>query len=173
MAELEKREAVDQRRKALREFLAANAALFRVQGSVVETWRKRGGRRTGPYYRLAFRDGGTQRSLYLGSDRESVEEVRRLLRELHGPLTKRTAQKRQRRFLRKALARSKDEWRQELATLGLELKGCEVRGWRCLHRLELEAGRRFATLPSAGTGRGAIPGEAAEPVGRDLAGGVR
>ena len=45
-----------------------NARLFAAQGSVVATWRNRGSKRFGPYYRLAYRRHGRQRSIYLGPD---------------------------------------------------------------------------------------------------------
>ena len=39
---------------------------FARQGPGAATWRTSRGRRLGPYYRLAWRDRGRQRSIYLG-----------------------------------------------------------------------------------------------------------
>ena len=52
------------------------------QGSVVASWREKGGRRMGPYFRLAFRKAGKQVSIYLGSCAELVEKVRARLAEM-------------------------------------------------------------------------------------------
>ena len=39
---------------------------FACQGTVTTSWRTYRGRRLGPYYRLAWRENGRQRSIYLG-----------------------------------------------------------------------------------------------------------
>jgi hypothetical protein len=54
---------------------------FATQGTVVETWRTYRARRLGPYYRLAWRENGHQRAIYLGRQSPLVDEVRRLLHE--------------------------------------------------------------------------------------------
>jgi hypothetical protein len=43
--------------------LAARPEVFARQGSVVASWRRRGTRTYGPYYRLIYREGGRQRSI--------------------------------------------------------------------------------------------------------------
>ena len=66
---LENRKSVDQKvakiRQRVMDLIAANAELFAQQGAVVESWRKHGGRRLGPYFRLAYRIDGRRRSLSL------------------------------------------------------------------------------------------------------------
>jgi len=51
-------------------------------GSIVETWRTYRGRRLGPYYRLAYRESGIQRSIFIGGDSQLVAAARELLAEL-------------------------------------------------------------------------------------------
>ena len=46
---------------------ADRAALAR-QGFVAAEWRRRGGRRWGPYFKLRWRRGGVQRVRYLGRE---------------------------------------------------------------------------------------------------------
>jgi hypothetical protein len=48
--------------------LAARPDLFSRHGAIVATWRRRGARTYGPYYRLAYREAGRQKSIYLGRD---------------------------------------------------------------------------------------------------------
>ncbi|MHB1034349.1 MAG: hypothetical protein ACYC0Y_06855, partial [Pirellulales bacterium] len=51
---------------AIRAQILDRRAIFARQGSVVATWRTRGGARFGPYYQLAYREAGRQRAIYLG-----------------------------------------------------------------------------------------------------------
>ena len=53
-------------RIAVLQKILAQAELLRHQGAVVATWRTQRGRTSGPFYRLAYRQGGRQRSIYLG-----------------------------------------------------------------------------------------------------------
>jgi hypothetical protein len=99
-------------------------------GSIVATWRGRGDGRTGPYFRLAFRDKGKQRSLYLGSDPVAVEEIRRWLADLQETRLRVRRERMIRKVLAQELARARMAWRQELEKIGLFLKGHEIRGWR-------------------------------------------
>lgn len=55
------------------------------QGAVVASWRVWQGRRLGPYFRLAYREAGRQRSIYLGRSEELAGRVRRLLEQLRDP----------------------------------------------------------------------------------------
>ena len=68
------------------DFVGARAGAFSRQGVVVATWREYEGRRLGPYYRLAWREEGRQRSLYLGCSTWVVEKVRELLAGLQREL---------------------------------------------------------------------------------------
>lgn len=127
---MENRNSVDQRRCEALRLLAERADLFRRKGVVLETWRQRAGQRLGPYYRLAYRDGGVQRSLYLGADPALAAEVRAELARLQAPARDNRRLERQKKILRQALVRQRALWNQELRPLGLFLKGSEVRGWR-------------------------------------------
>ena len=73
------------------QLLAARPAIFRNGGHVAASWRQRDGRKFGPYYRLAFRDGDRQRSIYLGCAGPLVELVRQQLAEIQRPRTERRA----------------------------------------------------------------------------------
>ncbi len=84
----------------------------------------------GPYYRLAYREDGRQRSVYLGREGPLVDEVRRLLADLQRPLQQRRAINRLRRQVSAALTVQKRRVDALLRPLGLRLKGLEVRGWR-------------------------------------------
>jgi hypothetical protein len=129
---VEKAESVDQRRARVLAFLAGHAEALCRGGSVQQSWRYRGGRRLGPFFRLAYREGAKQCSLYLGRDPALAGEVRAALRQLQAPL-------RQQREADHRLAEIRAELRQqrraldgELAQRGLRRKGSEIRGWRTL-----------------------------------------
>ena len=83
---MEKPHLVDQKAAArferVRSELLAHRLLFATQGTVVSGWRTYRGRRLGPYFRVAYRDGGRQRSIYLGRCMELARRVRELLARL-------------------------------------------------------------------------------------------
>jgi hypothetical protein len=119
--------------------LAARPDLFSRQGSVVASWRRRGTRTYGPYYRLAYRDAGRQKSIYLGCEDAApaarpapslVQEVRRRLALLQTPRRRCRVLDRLRRHISAALRIQKIRLNIQLRPLGLHLKGFEVRGWR-------------------------------------------
>jgi hypothetical protein len=134
---LAKTERVDQLDHAAIRLLSARPDLFGRQGSVAATYRRRPplrggarGKQFGPYYRLAYREDGRQRSVYLGRAGAVVERVRQQLATLQKPL-------RQWRFLRRidrqagaALRASNARVTALLRPLGLRLRGFQVRGWR-------------------------------------------
>jgi hypothetical protein len=101
---------------------------------VTATWRLRGGKRFGPYYRLIYRKERRLRSIYLGCSEKLVGEVRALLAALHATLHDERAWRGIRRRARIALRKQKAAWGAELAKYGFELKGYEVRrhhaGWQ-------------------------------------------
>jgi hypothetical protein len=149
---LEKSQVVDQRRQRVLAFLQAHAVPLSRQGTVVSSFRRRGGRKIGPYYRLAFRDGRVQRSLYLGDDMALVKEVRAALEALQRPRRARHALRRQKKAIRKALAQCRAELEGELARRGWWLKGSEIRGW-CTPRPQVSVTSRAAeTGDQAGHG---------------------
>lgn len=114
----------------IREFLEARRPLFAAQGSIVASWRTYRGRRLGPYYRLAYREAGRQCSLYLGRSLELLESVRQTLASFQRSLRERQVFRRLRSAARKALRTSKARLRQQLAAVGIRLKGLEFRGVR-------------------------------------------
>ena len=82
---MEKHDFVDQKLRGVLELIEQQPELFAKQGSVVETWRAYHGRKLGPYYRLAYRDGGRQRSIYLGASKERARRVQAALSALQHP----------------------------------------------------------------------------------------
>lgn len=104
--------------------------LFAAQGHVAATWRHRDGKRFGPYYRLGYRLGGRQHSIYLGRAGELVEQVRRELEAVQMPLVQRRMFRTLEQQVRASLRIHKQRVSVLLRPYGLRLKGYEVRGWR-------------------------------------------
>ena len=126
---------VDQKKDVTRcEVLLAQirrvASAVAMGGSIVETWRTYRGRRLGPYCRLAYRESGIQRSIYVGSDPQLVAAAREILAELQADERARRAVKRLQSATRASLRAAKSAWERELKRMGLHLKGFEIRGWR-------------------------------------------
>jgi len=112
------------------ELVRAQLGLFSRQGAIVATWREHQGRRLGPYYRLAWREEGRQRSFYLGCSTWVVEKARELLARVQRELCQGRVLRRLERTARAAMRWSMGLLRKELGRLGLRLKGFEVRGGR-------------------------------------------
>lgn len=55
---------------------------LRAGGTVVSTWRTYHGQRLGSYFRVAYRVGGQQKSVFIGCDVELAEKVRSYLHNL-------------------------------------------------------------------------------------------
>ncbi len=108
----------------------ARPELFAVRGHVAASWRRRNGKKYGPYYRLAYRLGGRQLSIYLGRAGELVERVRRRLQAVRMPLIQRRMFQALERQIRASLRVCKPRVSALLRPFGLRLKGYEVRGWR-------------------------------------------
>jgi hypothetical protein len=105
-------------------------AVFSRQGTIVASWRTYNGRKLGPYYRLAYRTEGRQRSIYLGKSKNLLRQVRRLLEKLQKPIkTKRFMQRAQKTF-QEVMKKHKAQFRIDLLKVGLQLRGYAVRGWR-------------------------------------------
>ncbi|MGD0655768.1 MAG: hypothetical protein ABSA16_15630 [Thermoguttaceae bacterium] len=81
-------------------FILANRTLFYTHGSVVTEWRSRNGLRFGPYYRLKYREGNIQRSIYLGPSNELAQKVCGLLARLQFHRTCRRVSKKIRASIR-------------------------------------------------------------------------
>jgi hypothetical protein len=124
----------DQRRSTRRDVVLAKirqvGPAVAAAGSIVAGWRNYGGRRLGPFCRLAYREKGVQKSIYIGHDPELVAAAQLLLKELQTDARLRRAIERQRRAVRAGLKEAKAAWAQQLEKYGLHLKGHEVRGWR-------------------------------------------
>lgn len=123
--------SVDQRRRAVEEFIALHHDDLVCQGSVVPTWRHREGRTLGPYHLLRCRNRqGRQCSVYLGPAGAFVEEVRSMLLSLQQPLAHSRELRKARREIRSVLFESWKVVSTELARVGLSRKGADVSGWR-------------------------------------------
>ena len=122
---------VDQRRQAVEKFLADHDERLVRQGAIVKTWRRRGGRKLGPYFMLVVRKAtGRQRAVYLGTAGPLVDEVRSRLAACRRGRRPEPGLARARRSLRRAAATANQIFDRELAVLGLYRKGWEIRGWR-------------------------------------------
>lgn len=129
-ARLEIQESVDQLAHPALGLLAARPDLFRQQGSVATSWRHRGEKRFGPYYRLRYREGGCSQSIYLGQAGPLVDRVRQTLDALQAPFRQYRALVDLERRIRDALRIDRRQLNAQLRPFGLRLKGFEVRGWR-------------------------------------------
>ena len=114
----------------VRAFLLTEPRQFARQGSVVAGWREYAGRRLGPYFRLAYREKGRQRSIYLGRCAELARRVREVLAGLRRGDRERRRLGRLVAQVRASLRQVKDRLRGQLAELGIQLKGFEFRGQR-------------------------------------------
>jgi hypothetical protein len=134
---LEIQEVVDQKNHPALTLVAARPELFARQGAVVATWRQCGSKTYGPYYRLNYREGGRQHSIYLGIAGPIVSRVRDTLEQLQKPLQQSRALNHVCRQINAALRVDKARLAALLRPYGLRLKGLEVRGWRFspLHRI--------------------------------------
>ena len=127
---MENTRAVDQTSHRALDLIASNAALFARQGAVVASWRDYRGRKLGPYYRLAYREDGRQRSVYLGCCARLVERVRQALAAVQAPLRQSRVLRRLKTRAKAAFRAAKAELDRRLRPVGLFLKGMEIRGWR-------------------------------------------
>ena len=135
---MEIRDSVDQRRIAVERFFAVHHNLLAEQGAVVTTYRHRGGRRLGPYYKLACRSNGRQVAVYLGVDDDLIGRVRELLAQLQQTRAERVRLGTVRRILRQHSKAARQQLDAELRPLGLYRKGYEIRGWRTASRCLVE-----------------------------------
>ena len=113
-------------------FIQNNAQVFARVGSVVASYRTRGTTRYGPYYRVAYRTDGKQRSIYLGRCKELANRARTFLAQLQQPRNYRRMCRKANRERHATLQRVIRGWQQTIRAYGLDLRGCEIRGWRAL-----------------------------------------
>jgi hypothetical protein len=133
--------SVDQRRQAVETFIHTHAERLAGQGAIVRTWRRRDGRKLGPYYLLVVRDAaGRQRSVYLGAAGPLVDEIRERLNSWQRGRRECWNVAAARKSLRRAVANGNQVLDGELAALGLYRKGFEIRGWRCQRTRRLTIG---------------------------------
>jgi hypothetical protein len=85
---------------AVESFILAHRPLFYTNGFVVSEWRWRNRLRFGPYYRLKYREGNIQRSIYLGPSNELAQKVCGLLARLQFHRTCRRVSKKIRASMR-------------------------------------------------------------------------
>ena len=138
----------------VRAMVLAERGRFAVQGSVVAGWREYGGRRLGPYFRLAYRDGRRQRSIYLGRCVELARRVRQLLAELQRPRRERLLFARLVAQVRASLRSAKAELERHLAAWGIRLEGFQFRGVRHAFGLGRYPGKPLQPRPNAGAKAG-------------------
>jgi hypothetical protein len=110
--------------------LALRPELFTRQGHIAASWRRRNEKTFGPYYRLAYREGGRQHSIYLGRAGELVDCVRRQIEAHQRSLLAQRAIRSLDRQIRASLRLDKLNLNALLRPYGLRLKGLEIRGWR-------------------------------------------
>ena len=136
---------------SLARFLARHAEALRRGGSIVPSWRTRGGRRFGPYQRLTCRDtDGRQRSVYLATE-ELLARARAALAALQGPQRQARQLAHARHLLRRGHRAAQAELALQLFPFGLRLKGNEIRGFsRCRTAAGSRPGKRpLASKPPA------------------------
>ena len=109
--------------------VCAHRDLFVRQGSVAATTRTYRGHCLGPFYSLRFRAEGKQKAVYLGRSQILAERVENLLNDLRKGAQEQRMLERLKRQARAHLRQCKAAWQQDLAPLGLRLKGFEIR--RC------------------------------------------
>ena len=109
-----------------------NAQTFAQNGSVVASYRTRGTKRYGPYYRVAYRAAGRQCSIYLGRCKKLAARARKILAHLQQPRDYRRLCQRANREQKANIRTVIRWWQQTIRSYGFDLRGCEVRGWRAL-----------------------------------------
>ena len=112
------------------DFIRQNAQIFAQNGSVVATYRTRGTKRYGPYYRVAYRAAGRQCSVYIGRCKRLAIRARKLLARLQRPRDYRRLCRRANRERKAATRQVIRWWQHTIRSYGFDLRGCEIRGWR-------------------------------------------
>lgn len=125
-------DSVDQRWTKIERFFTERLAALARQGTVVAGYRRRGGLRLGPYFKLTCRIGGRQTSVYLGADGALVQGVRQRLDALRRERSERLQLARLRQELQRHAREARRHLDEQLRTVGLRRQGHEIRGWRRL-----------------------------------------
>ena len=133
----------DSRFRRIAEKIASLKEVLARGGSIVASWRRRDGRRYGPYYRLAYRLDGRQQSIYLGGSVELVEKIRGLLGQLQEPLRLQRQLQQVRRAVTAAFRQVQADFKRVMQSRGFYTRGTlKVRGWR-QYKAALWMGRPF------------------------------
>ena len=109
------------------DFIRQNAQIFAQNGSVVATYRTRGTKRYGPYYRVAYRADGRQCSIYIGRCKRLAIRARKLLARLQQPRDYRRLCCRANRERKVAMRQVIRWWQHTIRSYGFDLRGCEIR----------------------------------------------
>jgi hypothetical protein len=107
----------------LRSQILERKELIARDGNIAETWRTHRGKRTGPYYRVAFRENGRQRAFYIGGDAQLAKMVMELIGELKHPREEKRLIRRLRAAARASLRRTLAEAEALAAPLGFRRRG--------------------------------------------------
>ncbi|TWU25788.1 hypothetical protein [Bythopirellula polymerisocia] len=99
-------------------------------GSIQISYRRVRGTTYGPYMSYRFRENGKQCCLYIGSSRPEQMLARQMMHEKFAADKERHAMDHLLIQARKQVKESKKNLEQELAKVGLTMKGWEVNGWR-------------------------------------------
>jgi hypothetical protein len=124
------------------------------------------GRKLGPYFRLAYREGRRQRSIYLGRCAELVRRVRELVAGLQRPRRERLLFARLKAQVRASLRQAKVELERQLAVWGIRLEGFRFRGVRRALGPGRNAGKSLHRRPDRGIKAGARRAGGEGPFGR-------
>ena len=114
------------------DFINSNTHIFARCGSVVATYRTHGAKRYGPYFCVAYRAAGRQCSIDVGRCNQLADRARELLAHFQQPRDNCRLYRKAKRERHVTLNRVLRHWQQTLCVYGLDLHGCEVRGWRAL-----------------------------------------
>jgi hypothetical protein len=115
--------------------IRALKTVFSRQGTVVASFRTYRGHQLGPYYRLAYRIEGRQRSIYLGKSKKILRQVRRLLEKLQKPMQTKRHLRQAAKTFQETMKKHMAQFRIDLLKVGLQLRGYAARGWRRYRRL--------------------------------------
>lgn len=124
---------------------------LRVSGTVVSTWRTYKGQRLGPYFRLAYRANGRQKSIFIGCDADLADQVRGYVKRLQGPRDEKANLNRARQAAARQFKASLEEFDVALAAVDLRRRGSQVIGWRAWKRRQVWS-RLSKDLGEAGKG---------------------
>jgi hypothetical protein len=105
-------------------------SLIARQGVIVASWKTYRGRKLGPYYRLAYRANGRQRSIYLGKSPNLLPLVRRLLKNIQYTNKFRRTVLKNCKILEKEAQDHFALLRLQLRQVGLKIQGDTIRGLR-------------------------------------------